>query len=243
MRNNLSPRAHAANRAHRGTGARQPATPSRRPSRNRHRTSRRPFGLRVAFVVGVAVLALGVIFALTHSKGSPAAGQAGQYRYAVGQPGPGALAPAIHLASTSGGTFDLSAMRGKSVLLYFQEGLYCEPCWTQLKDIQKRQGDFAGMTIISITTDPLDALKQKVADEGISIPVLSDPQLAVSQAYHANSYGMMGASRDGHTFILVGPDSRIQWRADYGGAPDYTMYVPVANLVADMRKGMAGGTP
>ena len=235
-----SQRTHVGSRTHAGTATRQATTTSRRPSRNRRRTSRRPFGLQVAFVIGAAVLALGVIFALTHSKGSPASGLAGQYRYAVGQPGPGALAPAIHLASTSGGTFDLSAMRGKSVLLYFQEGLTCEPCWTQLKDIQKRQSEFAGMTIISVTTDPLDALKQKVADEGVSIPVLSDPQLAVSQAYHANSYGMMGASRDGHTFILVGPDGRIQWRADYGGAPDYTMYVPIANLVADLRQGMAG---
>jgi hypothetical protein len=56
--------------------------------------------------------------------------------------------------------------------------------------------------------------------------VLSDPGLAVSQQYHANSYGMMGASRDGHTFILVGPDGVIRWRADYGGPPKYTMFLP-----------------
>jgi hypothetical protein len=48
---------------------------------------------------------------------------------------------------------------------------------------------------------------------------------------------MMGSSRDGHSFVLIGPDGRIRWRADYGGAPDYTMYVPVANLLADLRKG------
>ncbi|WP_438452434.1 hypothetical protein, partial [Listeria monocytogenes] len=71
-----------------------------------------------------------------------------------------------------------------------------------------------------------------------SYPVLSDPDLAVSSAYHANDYGMMGRSRDGHSFVLVGPDGRIRWRADYGGAPDYTMYLPVPNLIADMRQGM-----
>jgi peroxiredoxin Q/BCP len=69
-------------------------------------------------------------------------------------------------------------------------------------------------------------------------PVLSDPDLAVSRAYHANDYGMMGTRRDGHTFIVVGPDGRIQWRADYGGAPAYTMYVPVDVLVADLRRGL-----
>ena len=69
---------------------------------------------------------------------------------------------------------------------------------------------------------------------GLTIPVLSDPSLATSQQYHANSYGMMGASRDGHTFILVGPDGTIRWRADYGGAPKYTMFLPTDKMLADL---------
>ncbi len=136
-------------------------------------------------------------------------------------------------------------MRGKTVLLYFQEGLTCQPCWDQLKDIDAHLSEFPALgidTVVSVTTDPLDAIKQKVADEGISSPVLSDPNLAVSIAYSANQHGMMGTSRDGHTFIVVGPDGRIRWRADYGGAPDYTMYVPVLDLLADLRAGI-GGTP
>jgi peroxiredoxin Q/BCP len=48
---------------------------------------------------------------------------------------------------------------------------------------------------------------------------------------------MMGPSTDGHTFILVDPSGTIAWRADYGGAPDYTMYVPVNDLIADIRAG------
>ena len=30
---------------------------------------------------------------------------------------------------------------------------------------------------------------------------------------------MMGDMRDGHSFVLVGPDGVIRWRADYGGSP------------------------
>jgi peroxiredoxin len=119
----------------------------------------------------------------------------------------------------------------------------CEPCWSQLKDIQAQRSDFQALgidQIVSVTSDPLAALKQKVADEGLTIPVLSDADLSVSASYTANSYGMMGASKDGHTFIVVGPDGRIRWRADYGGAPKYTMYVPVPNLLADIRGGMNG---
>ncbi len=232
-----------------GQGKRNTTPPKKAPSsRNRYARKRRGLrtGLLVAIIVGVAVLALGVIFFLNNQGGSSAGtGQAGQYAFQVGSPGPGAQAPAIQLPSTAGGTFDLASQRGKTVLLYFQEGLTCQPCWDQLKDIQSQIGNFHALgidTIVSITTDPLNALQQKVADEGLTIPVLSDPQLAVSRAYTANGYGMMGSSRDGHTFIAVGPDGRIRWRADYGGSPNYTMYVPVSNLIADIRAGLKGGS-
>ena len=137
-------------------------------------------------------------------------------------------------------TFDLGNESGKTVLLYFQEGVGCQPCWTQIADIQKQRASFTAASIdeiVSITGDSMDALRQKVSDEHVSIPVLSDSGLPVSQSYHANSYGMMGAGADGHTFVLVGPDGRIRWRADYGGAPNYTMYVPVTRLLADLKKG------
>jgi len=204
-------------------------------------------GIIAVIVVGVAIIALGVIFLLNTSGGSSTgtSSQAGQYAFQVGSPGPGEPAPEIRLPATDGSTFDLAAMRGKTVLLYFQEGLSCQPCWDQLKDIQSHSDQFQALgmnQIVSITTDPLGALKQKVADEGLTIPVLSDTGLGVSRAYTANGYGMMGGSRDGHTFIVVGPDGLIKWRADYGGAPKYTMYVPVPNLVADIRAGLSGGS-
>lgn len=215
--------------------------PQRPPARRRYRRGNRR-GLTIAVITGAAVLALGVVFVLSHLG---AATGAGQYPYAVGSPGPGAAAPAIDLASTSGGTFDLASQRGKTVLLYFQEGLTCEPCWTQLKDLDTHMSQVRALGIdevVSITTDPLDALTQKVHDEHITSPVLSDPTLAVSRAYSASQYGMMGASRDGHTFIVVGPNGYISWRADYGGAPNYTMYVPVPTLLAAMRSGLQTGS-
>jgi peroxiredoxin Q/BCP len=166
---------------------------------------------------------------------------AGQYAFQVGKPGPGAMAPPIRLPAARGNTFDLASYRGKTVLLYFQEGVTCQPCWDQLKDIEKSFSQFraAGIdTLVTITVDPVDLLKQKASEEHLFMPVTSDASLAVSRAYTANSYGMMGQSRDGHTFIVVGPDGRIEWRADYGGAPNYTMFVPVPNLLADLRRGL-----
>lgn len=192
---------------------------------------------KILIAFGVAIAVLAAIF-WWNTSGN---GLAGRYPYAVGSPGPGQMAPPIRLPTTAGGTFDLAKMRGKTVLLYFQEGVTCKPCWTQIRDIDANLGKFRALgidTVVTIAVDPLSALKQMAADANLSTPVLSDDNLAVSAAYHANDYGMMGTSLDGHSFILIGPDGHIKWRADYGGAPVYTMYLPVRNLLADIRKGV-----
>ena len=195
----------------------------------------------------VAVAALGVVFGLNAgSSAPPAPGQptgAGEYAYAVGNPGPGTQAPPMQLPSTAGGTFDLADQEGKTTLLYFQEGLGCQPCWDQIKDLEREPGKLRALGIdqmVSITGNELDQLRQKSRDEGLRTPVLADPGLVVSATYEANKYGMMGDSANGHSFIVVGRDGKIEFRADYGGAPNYTMYVPVDNVVADIKKGMRG---
>lgn len=201
-------------------------------------------GMKAAVFIGIAILLLGIIYFVNATNGpSTSTNQSNSYPFAVGTPGPGEQAPPIRLSSTDGRSFDLASLRGKTVLLFFQEGIACEPCWTQIKDIESQISQFRGLgidTVVSITTDPLDALKQKVADEGISTPILSDSSFAVSQVYNANQYGMMQGSSDGHSFIVVGPDGRIRWRADYGGGPNYTMYVPISTLLSDMKEGLNG---
>lgn len=234
------------------TAARLPAVDGRtqpRPRRSQsryHQRRRGPgSGTKALLIVGLAIAALGLIFVLNNRDvASSAGGQGGKYPYLVGKPGPGEQAPPIKLPSTDGGTFDLAALRGQTVLLYFQEGVMCQPCWDQLKDIEAKRGEFQALgidRIVTITTDPLDALQQKVANERIASPVLSDPGVVVSKAYQTNQYGMMGTSYNGHSFVLVGPDGTITWRADYGGAPKYTMYLPVPDLIADIRNGLANG--
>ncbi len=224
-----------------------------RREQERERAKRaRKLGIQATSVAVAAVAVLGVLFAVNSRGGGSSAssrsaeggGEAGQFRFDVGEPGPGGKAPDIRLASTKGGTFDLAERRGKTVLLYFQEGLMCQPCWDQIVDLEKDDGlgKLGIDEMVSITTDELGQIRQKVEDEGIEAPVLSDPDLSVSKAYAANQYGMMGDSRDGHSFVVVGLDGRIRHRADYGGAPDFTMYVPVKNLLADLRKGLREST-
>ncbi len=197
---------------------------------------------RPALLLAGTVVVIGALFAMYVASNKPhTAGPKGSsFHFAVGKPGPGAKAPPVVLASTAGGTFDLHALAGKTVLLYFQEGVGCQPCWNQMRDIEQNWKQFTAVgvdTFVTITSDSLDLVSQKLKQDGIAGPVLADTDLAVSKTYDANHYGMMGDSTDGHSFVLVGPDGTIKWRADYGGSPDYTMYVPVAALLADLAAG------
>lgn len=187
----------------------------------------------------VALFAVGVLF-FAFSSSREAATTAGE-GFVVGNPGPGEQAPGFTLQASNGETVDLADYRGKNVLLYFQEGIGCQPCWDQMRDLEKAsaQVQAAGVDeILSITTSPLDLVTRKVKDDGLSTVVASDPDLSVSKRYEANKYGMMGTSSDGHSFVLVDPEGKITWRADYGGAPKYTMYLPVEKLLADLKAGV-----
>lgn len=212
------------------------------PNRRRGKTTKRgrSGGGGVWPVLAVAGVVVGFLFVVFLVGGGSGSSDGSGPPYAVGNPGPGEQAPPLRLPSASGGTFDLGEMEGERVLLYFQEGIMCQPCWDQLSDIEARWDEFDARgidAIASITSDGLDPLRSKVELEGLSTPVLSDPGVEVSRTWEANLYGMMGTSMNGHSFVLVGPDGEIEWRADYGGAPDYTMYVPVDQLLAHLDAG------
>ncbi len=220
---------------HRARGRRPGPTP-----RRRGRLS--PVAL-TAVVVVAAVAVLGVAYTLAGRDNGGSA--AGSYRHEVGAPGPGERAPSIVLPGTNGAPFDLATRRGTTVLLYFQEGIGCQPCWDQIRDIEVNQSRFRTLGIdelVTVTSDPLDLIQRKLTQEGLQGLAVADVDLAVSRTYRTNNYGMMGDSRNGHSFIVVGPDGTIEWRADYGGAPDFTMFVPVDALLADLTVGLASGT-
>jgi peroxiredoxin len=197
---------------------------------------RRGWFIGSAGIAALAIAAMYLVYQGSPGKHGAMAGGSG-FKHVAGQPGAGSAAPTFTLTSGTGGQVSLTAFRGRNVLLYFQEGLSCQPCWDQIKDLENNRAALktAGVdAVVSITTDPANLIGRKVADEKLTTPVLSDPSMQVSHAYNANQYGMMGEMRDGHSFILVGADGTISWRADYGGKPDYTMFLPTAKMLTDL---------
>lgn len=224
---------------HRPSTAPQPSGRAQTQGAERRRAARRLW-TRIGIVLAVAAA---VLFFVARSQDDSTAGVDGGPAFAVGGPGPGQAAPPINLASVDGGTWDLGRDGAdKTVMLYFQEGIMCQPCWDQMRTIEDNFAAYRELGIdemVGITVDPLDLLRRKVDDEGLESVVLSDPDVSLGPSYTANQYGMMGTGMYGHTFIVVGPDGQILWRGDYGGAEsDYTMYVTNEHLLADLSAGL-----
>jgi peroxiredoxin Q/BCP len=155
--------------------------------------------------------------------------------------GAGVIASDFSLPATSGGTFRLSDYRGKSnVLLFFNEGLSCQPCLTQMQGLDTLNANFKNLNIvtISITADPPQALSQWVQSGGPRYGmVLSDQGLQVSRMYDmlGPNVSMMPGSAPGHSFVLVNKDGVIVWRHDYG---PYNMSVPNDEIMAAVKQAL-----
>lgn len=155
--------------------------------------------------------------------------------------GVGSIAPDFSLPDTSGGTFKLSDYRGKSnVLLFFNEGLACQPCLAQMRDLDQIDAQLTGMNVllVSVTGDQLQLLADWTKSSGPKYgKVLSDQGLAVSKMYDmlGADVSMMPGTAPGHTFLLVNKTGMIVWRQDYG---PYNMYVPNDQIIAAVKKNL-----
>jgi peroxiredoxin len=155
--------------------------------------------------------------------------------------GSGSVAPDFILPDVEGGTFTLSAYRGKAnVLLFFNEGLSCAPCLKQMSDLDQLNQQFTKLDIIvvSITGDSVSLLSSWAHSSGPQYgKVLSDQNLAVSKIYDmlGPDKSMMPGTAPGHSFVLVDKSGMIEWRQDYGPS---VMYVPNDQVIAAVRRAL-----
>ena len=101
-------------------------------------------------------------------------------------------APAFVLPALDGGDIDLSALRGRIVLVNFW-GTWCEPCTRELPALQAAHQELqnAGLTIIGVNlTDDeivqgrdLTQVAAFLADYGVTYPIALDMEGSVTQDY------------------------------------------------------------
>ncbi|MFG6476151.1 thioredoxin-dependent thiol peroxidase [Microbacterium sp. P06] len=121
---------------------------------------------------------------------------------------PGTAAPDFTLLDQDGTALSLADLRGQRVILYFYPAAMTPGCTTQACDFRDSLASLqgAGYTVLGISRDEPAKLRQFRENDGITFPLLSDPDHAVHDAYGAwgekQNYGktITGVLRS--TFVL-----------------------------------------
>lgn len=193
-------------------------------------------------LIGLAVVALvGASFVLPdrfEKQSSPAASSHGHDGTASGEgdgltagsPVPGFTESDVQ----TGRAITSRAVAKKKTLLFFSEGVMCQACFEQIKDLEQMGAelDKRGIQLVSITPDSPADLKQAISQYGIATPMIADEDRDMSAAFDTLGRGMH-ADTPGHAFALI-ERGKVLWYRDYWLPPDRTMYVEPAKVLADL---------
>ena len=99
----------------------------------------------------------------------------------------GQTAPAFTLDDQDGAPVSLSDFAGDKVIVYFYPAASTPGCTTEACDFRDNINSLksAGYTVLGVSKDAAPALKKFQSEQGLNFPLLSDPDLAVHNAYGA----------------------------------------------------------
>lgn len=131
---------------------------------------------------------------------------------------PGTVAPDFSLPSTAGKTISLSEYKGKNILLFFNEGVMCAPCWQEISRLERFKKDFVGLNtvIVPISVDDQATWDPILKEERITTPILIDTERKMTKAYKAlGTPSSMHDDRAGHTYVHIAPDGKVHASSDF----------------------------
>jgi len=190
---------------------------------------------RLALVAAALVVAAGLTAWAVLPRGGDGGGQNQYLRE---------KAPLFSLPTVAGQQVSLAGHLGRhNLLLFFNEGIGCAPCFDQVVDLEADWERFKALDLelVSIMVDPLPQLSAEVRTRGITTVVASDESKSVSNAYDAMQASMHPGAKPGHSFILVSKEGQIIWRRDWMGHGK-PMYYEVDEIYKDVAEwlGKAG---
>lgn len=128
---------------------------------------------------------------------------------------PGDPAPAFTLPDQDGASVTLEALRGGRVVLYFYPAAMTPGCTTQACDFRDALGALqgAGVEVLGVSRDAPAKLREFRERDGLTFPLLSDPEHVVHSAYGAwgekMNYGKRVEGVIRSTFV-IGADGAIE---------------------------------
>ncbi|GAA3574653.1 thioredoxin-dependent thiol peroxidase [Amycolatopsis ultiminotia] len=123
---------------------------------------------------------------------------------------PGDPAPGFTLPDSTGKDVSLSEFRGQSVVVYFYPAAGTPGCTKQACDFRDNLADLndAGYQVLGVSPDKPEKLAKFVAAEGLTFPLLSDPDKKVLTEWGAfgekKNYGRIVQGVIRSTFIVDG---------------------------------------
>ena len=149
----------------------------------------------------------------------------------------GESAPGFSLPDKDGNTVLLADYAGKKVIVYFYPAASTPGCTTQACDFRDNMASLQaeGYTVLGVSKDELPALQKFAEDEHLGFPLLSDPDLAVHNAYGA--YGEKSMYGKTVTGVL-----RSTFVVDEQGTLEHALHnVKATGHVASLRKKLGLG--
>lgn len=148
----------------------------------------------------------------------------------------GKTAPDFILEGYDGKKITLSELKGKNVILFFNEGLMCYPaCWNQIAAFGKDTQLQAKAVVLNITADPKNNWKQAIVKmpELASATVLFDSNRQVSQTYGVLTLpsSMHKGQFPGHSYVIIDKEGIVKFVRD-----DVQMAVRNTELSAELDK-------
>lgn len=125
----------------------------------------------------------------------------------------GDTAPAFELLNDQHETVSLADFKGSRVIVYFYPRANTPGCTTEACDFTENfdQFDCAGVKVIGISPDKLEALAKFRADHDLGVELLSDPSKETLAAYGAfgekKSYGKVVQGVIRSTFLITVDDA------------------------------------
>lgn len=176
-------------------------------------------------VAAIAVFVIGGLYLMMGRGGAPApqtdtmhGGSAvapGNINDLIGKP-----SPPFSLRDRNGVEYSSENLKGKNVILFFNEGLMCYPsCWNQIvalsQDQRFQRPDIAALSVVTDNPDDWQQAIQKMPELGYA-KTLFDTDRTASRAFGTltTNSSMHYGSLPGHSYVLIDKEGIVRYVYD-----------------------------